>query len=147
MQGSIKNGLCPHLKLQICGIADGNLDLFDQVRHSPDIFHRVRVEPTTLDDFAQPRHDRGQNHGRCKVSFSAWCRAALNLTTVSFCHRVLIQVIVPIKTVKTSLILCDKLQNQPRRKFDETKHAFLYRSAAMMENRSPGTDSTPRSQA
>lgn len=30
-------------------------------------------------------------------------------------------------------------------KFDETKHAFLYRSAEDDESRSPGTDSTPKS--
>lgn len=51
-QGSIKNGLYPHLKLQIRRIANGNLDLFDQVRHGPDILHRVRIEAATLNDLA-----------------------------------------------------------------------------------------------
>lgn len=51
-QGSIKNGLCPHLKLQIRRIADGNLDLFNQVRYGPDILYRVRIEPATLNDLA-----------------------------------------------------------------------------------------------
>ena len=57
----------PHLKFDVV-LFHGQFYLLGQVHGSTNIFRRVGIHASALNDHTQPGNDNGQYHGRYKVS-------------------------------------------------------------------------------